>query len=430
MNMLRGKPVRRTISRLVSVQRVINLLPKTLTQLPANPQTGKELAPAGGAMPQVYSARKAIEDRRQAVRTRMLFAAVFVALVGLCATAYCYLLSSPMYVATSRFAIRGQAEAGGNALFGKNASALSNNPLAQIADGFAARDYLLSAGALEELDRSAGFVRRMRERGDFYLNLRDGVSKEALLGFYHRVVKVRFNMTEGIVSVDVHAYTPEDALALAAGVNTIAGEFANNLNRQATAETLRAAREELARAEKRLANSRSALNAWRRENASLDVEANAKMIHTIIEKLEAQLSEARAELRQIIQNGLSDTPRKRFVEDRIATLSLRITNENARLTSSRGENSVVDQLGDYQRLLLEQEFASKIYETTLQSMTHAQAVANIQQKFLAVIVNPTMPDEAVWPSPVRVIPLAMIIAALAWFLLALAYSVIVDNARS
>lgn len=372
---------------------------------------------------------------RRAQKWRRRFIALLVIMVPtLLAAVYCYALAAPMYLSSSRFAIYGQgSDAGSSSIVGKIMQSTGGAGSFAMMDGFAVRDYLSSLDALKQLDSRVGFVSRMQKpHGDFLLSLAGNESDERLLDFYRRVVNVRFNMAEGVVSLDVYGYKPEDAHAIAQGLTDLAGEFSNNMNRQWTEETVRAARESLERAEKRMADSRTALANWRKENSSLDVEADAKMIMTIVGQLEAQLSESRAQLSQLQLNEAFNSPMRRVLEDRISALTKQIEAENARLTGSTTnvDASVVSRLVDYQGLVLEQEFASKSYEGALQTLNSTSAAANVQQKFIATIVAPNMPGDAAYPSPAKIIPLTLIVSIFAYLLGSLAFSAMRDSARA
>ncbi len=352
---------------------------------------------------------------------------LFVAIPTLVSVLYCYMLAAPLYLSSARFAIRGQAEAGAGSVLGKIMQGSGASGIAGLTDGFAVRDFLLSADALDQLNKKAGFVGRMKQpHGDLLLRLKEDQRRESVLDFYHRVVKVRFNMTEGIVSVDAYAYTPADALAIASQLTDMAGEFSNEINRRATEDTLRVAKEDVRSSEERMTSARLALTNWRKDNSNLDLEANAKMIQTIVGQLELQLSEAKSEQTQLINSGLVNSPRKKVVEDRIKTLGQQIARENGRLTSTQ-DASVVNLLTDYQKLTLDQEFANKSYELALQALHNAQTVVSLRQKFVAVIVSPNLPEEEAWPVPSQIIPITIIASIFMYLVGSLGFSVLRDN---
>lgn len=397
-------------------------LTATAERLPSSVNAKQELSP-----PIEY----VLASRRSRVWLKRLMALVFIVIPTALAAVYCIKYAAPMYLSSSRFAIKGQNEGSASSPLGKIMQGAGGGPTGALTDGFAVRDYLASGDALQELEAKIGFVRRMESpRGDFFLELKPNDTAEGVLDFYRRVVKVRYNMVEGIVTLDVYAFSPSDAFAIAQTLTEMAGAFSNNLNRKAAEETVRASKEELRRAEERLSRSRLALNEWRKQNQSLDVEVSAKMIQGIIEQLEKNLADVRSELQQLRSAGLQNSPRRAELENRVRSFTQQIAAENARLTNAKAEASVVNLLGDYQRLSLEQEFAGKAYELALQGMTNAQAVANMQQKFVAMVVAPLLPQKAAWPDVPKVVGLTFIAAVFAYFLGMLAISVLRDNSRS
>ena len=349
---------------------------------------------------------------------------LFIMTPPLLAALYCFVLATPMYLSSARFTIRGQAEGGGSAL-GKLFQ--SSGGGAAFTDGFAVRDYLSSPDAMVQLDRRIGFLARMqRPRGDLFFNLPTGEPRESQLGFYRSMVKVRYNMVESIVSLDVSAFSPDDAFVIARDLTSLAGEFSNELNRRGTEETLRVALSDVAGAEQRMSKARLSLADWRKANGSLDLEANAKMIQLFVQQTEVQLIEVNAELEQIKASQIPNNPRRRLLEERQKTLAQQLERENGRLTSAQNA-SVVNLLSEYQRLTLEQDFANKSYELTLQSLNNAQTVANMRQKFVATIVAPNLPERSSFPDPFNLITLALIAAIFSWLIGSLVYSVVREN---
>ena len=366
-----------------------------------------------------------VTTKRKAWMRRLVALAVIL-LPTLAMAAYCYAIAAPMYMSSLRFTIRGQSESGTSSVLGKLMQ--SGGGGGAFTDGFAVRDYLSSFDALTQLNKKADFIEHMqRPKGDFVVNLGARSSKETVLDFYRRVVKVRYNMVEGIVSVDVFAFTPQDAFAFAAQIMDIAGEFSNDLNRRATEDSVRVASDDLKSAEERLGQARLALNDWRKRNANLDLEANAKMISQNVGALEGLLISARAELDQMKSSGTLNNPRRKSVEDRIKSVTQQLAEENARLTGGESGTSVVNLLAEYQSLNLTQEFASKNYELAVQSMHNARTIANVRQKYVATIVSPTMPEEPSYPDSTKLIVLTFIGALFMYLVGTMTWSVVRES---
>lgn len=367
--------------------------------------------------------------QRLAARRRRGLAVAVVLLATLMAAIYVYFLASPMYQSSAQFAVRGLQESGTGGVLGKIGQ--SGGALASLTDGFVVRDYLQSFDALQDLDHRIGYIDLMTvAKSDPFNRLSKDAPAESLTAFYNYMVKARYNMTEGIISLDVFAFTPKDAYLIASTLTKMANEFSARLNQKATEDTMRVAQEDVKRAEDRMSQAHVALAEWRKRNSSLDVESNAKMIQQGIGQLETQLLDARGELEQLKNNKLYNTPRRATVEDRISTLKAQIARENDRLVNAQTATSVVNQIGDYQRLLVEQEFAGKAFETASQSLLNARTLASMQSKFIVAISGPNHPQMPSWPVGWKVILVTFMLSLVAVAMASLLLTVIRDNSRT
>jgi capsular polysaccharide transport system permease protein len=108
--------------------------------------------------------------------------------------------------------------------------------------------------------------------------------------------------------------------------------------------------------------------------------------------MEGALTAARAELRERLAFMRPDNPALQVTRNRIEALELQIAVERARRT--RGEGTLAQQLGDFERLMLEREFADRQLASATASLEAARVEAQRQQVYLARVVEPNL---AVYP---------------------------------
>lgn len=58
-------------------------------------------------------------------------------------------------------------------------------------------------------------------------------------------------------------------------------------------------------------------------------------------------------------------------------------------------------MSEYEKLLIEREFAEKFYLSALRGLEEARLLANRQQRYLATFESPYVPDEALYPKRIR-----------------------------
>lgn len=361
-------------------------------------------------------------------RWRWLPLVLALTLPALGVAIYCFIVASPMFRSELRFFVGGAAEAGGASAFSKMIpSSLTGGGSTSFVDGFAVRDYLNSYEALEELNTRADFEKRMlASKMDPLYTFNASDTREAKLNFFRAMVRPYYNLTEGIISVQVYAYSADDAQAISAGVRELVEKFANRINQKAIEGSIAFAQKEVSDSEERLAAARMALNEWRKNNNNLSPELDVKMIMELITQLEMRYVETKAALDEMARNA-SLNPGRASLQSKLNVIQERLAAERTRLTGVNLEGSVVNRLLEFQRLTLASETASKAYESAMQSLAGARAVVGYKQKYVLTIVAPTYPQESAYPQPVKTLSLTLLLSLMAYGLGSMIRSVFRDT---
>lgn len=370
--------------------------------------------------------RPVANNRRHWMRILLMF--VSIVLPSLASLVYCLFIATPLYSSEIRFFVGGAAEAGGAAAMAKIIPAgLSGGGSTSLLDGFAVRDYLASYEALDQVQQKVGFFERYREnRMDPFLSMTASATRERRLAFYQSMVQPRYNMTEGIVTITAYAENPNDALLITRELRTLTESFSNEMNKRAVRGSIDFAQEEVSFAEKRLQNATLAIDRWRKVNADLDPENNAKMISELLSSLQMRYLETQAALSQVT-SATKDSPQKQFLKVKLDSLQQQINAEQAKLSSTNQEGSVVNRLSEYQSLKVQQEFAAKGYESSLAALQGVRAAAGFKQKYVLTIVEPTLSETPNFPRPVLTTFIVFCLGLVAYGLLSLVTSVIAES---
>lgn len=370
--------------------------------------------------------RPVVNSRRHWMRILLMFVAIV--LPSLASLVYCLFIATPLYSSEIRFFVGGAAEAGGAAAMAKIIPAgLSGGGSTSLLDGFAVRDYLASYEALDQVQQKVGFFERYREnRLDPFLSMTASATRERRLAFYQSMVQPRYNMTEGIVTITAYAEKPSDALLITRELRTLTESFSNEMNKRAVRGSIDFAQEEVSFAEKRLQNATLAIDRWRKVNADLDPENNAKMISELLSSLQMRYLETQAALNQVT-SATKESPQKQFLKVKLDSLQQQINAEQAKLSSTNQEGSVVNRLSEYQSLKVQQEFAAKGYESSLAALQGVRAAAGFKQKYVLTIVEPTLSETPNFPRPVLTTLIVFCLGLVAYGLLSLVTSVIAES---
>ncbi|ATR22369.1 Capsule polysaccharide export inner-membrane protein ctrB [Roseomonas mucosa] len=335
--------------------------------------------------------------RLQALLHRYRMILLVIGLPMLIASTYFLLVATPQYQSEARFLVR--TRSGGPTASSALGSLLTSAGFTSSnEDALAIVDFIKSRDALDGVQRTLNLVEIWRRpEADLVARLWDSdPPAERLLKYYKRMVNVSHDSSSGTVTLSVRAFRTEDAQAVAEALLTLSEGLVNKLGDRARENTLNVARAEVTRAEQRVIAAREAVTDFRVRERLVDPASEAKASLEIVAKLEATLTQARAELIEKTAYLRPGNPELRNVQNRIDALERQIAIERARITAD-GRQALPQQLAGYERLLLEREFADKQLASATASLETARVDAQRQALFLARVVEPNMAQEAEYP---------------------------------
>jgi capsular polysaccharide transport system permease protein len=311
----------------------------------------------------------------------------------LLAIVYFYGIAAPQFVSEARFVVRSRADAPQLSLGSVLSAAVgAGGGAAASGEGNSVRDFLLSHDAVARAHERVDLVSIwQREEADLIARLWND-DPERLTKFYNSMVSATFDSTTGVTTLRVRSFRPADSKAIADTLLALSETLVNRLSERAREDALRVARDEVAIAERRVAESREALARFREQQQDLDSAGTASAAVATISGLEAALTTAQAELRERLAFMRPDNPALQTTRNRIEALERQIAAERMRRT--QGEGTLAQQLGTFERLMLEREFADRQLASATASLETARVEAQRQQMYLARVVEPNL---AVYP---------------------------------
>jgi capsular polysaccharide transport system permease protein len=367
---------------------------------------------------------------RAARRRRVLIHFAWIAAPLVLALLYLTLNAADRYEASSDFTVQPLLQSNGGNLPALNAAHLMN--LAQNAapgayEAYMVVDYLQSPDALKTLERRIGFLRRYRGKtGDIFyraepwrLVLRHWLTGkpydipfEDRLDYFNFMVEPRYSITENIVTLDVQAFAAEDAHLIAATLLTMGEEFINRTNERVLADLVRGADAQVRQDERRLNDDHLKMKQWRGGNSDLDPDQLTAMVTQVVQGLETSLVAARSS--QLLgETGNAST--RAAAELRIKAIEAQIVREQNQLADM--ERSYAGKFYEYDRLKEDIEFAKNAYQNDLATLQTFRALAAQQEVYLLRISEPVVPEEALYPDWLLILPLTLIGGAMAYGLL-------------
>ncbi len=338
---------------------------------------------------------------------------LMVILPTLLATFYYTFIAAGLYVVETRFAVKGNETQQIDLLSG-----LAGIPTqgGSATDSYIVQDYVQSLDIVrvvgKEIDLNAIFN---HPDADWLSAMEYQPSQEEQLRYWRKRVTVSYDPTTTIITLKVRAFSAEDAKLLAEAVLKQSELLVNNLSDAARTDDLAFAENEVARAEARVTTVRIAMNDFRNEVKDLDPTQTASAKMMLIGELEVQLAKAHAELNGLTSYMDAGAPAVLNLTRRVQALSQQIEQEKQNMTgSSDAQPTLSGVFAEYEPLLVERTFAEKAYTSALASLEAARIEAARKHRYLATIITPINPDEAVEPKRLKSVITVLIASLMSW----------------
>jgi capsular polysaccharide transport system permease protein len=368
---------------------------------------------------------------RASRRRRLLVHLICISLPVLVALLYLCFNAADRYDVQSDFTVQPLLQPSASALAARDASHLMN--LAQNAapgayDAYMVVDYLQSPDALMLLEKKIGFLGRYRgkTRDIFFraepwrLLIRQwftgaplAIPFEDRLDYFNAMVTLRYSITENIVTLEVQAFTPEDAQLIAATLLDMGEDFINRSNDRVLRDLVHGAETQVASDGRRLNHDHFKMKEWRGGNSDLDPDQLTAMVTQVLQGLENSLVTARTS--QMLAGASVDSSVRGAAALRVKTIAAQIAQEQRQLAVM--EQSYASKFYEYDRLKEDIAFAKSAYQNDLATLQTFRELVAQQGIYLLRIDQPHVPDEAIYPEWVLVLPLTLLGGAMAYGIL-------------
>jgi capsular polysaccharide transport system permease protein len=349
------------------------------------------------------------------VRRHMIFILVVI-LPTLIASLYYFGIAADQYESETEFLIysshgTGLPVGGLGQMLG-----IGDTSGSQTSETYSVIDYMQSHDAVAALNEKLNLVHIFRApQADMLARLWwPHPSAERLLKYYRSMVTLTYKQNSGITTLDVHAFTPDDSYNIANMLLTLGEDRVNAYNDRVTADTIKVAQNEVALAQQRIEAAQTAITRFREDHGDLNPEVSGTSDMTLIAQLQAQLAQASAQLAQM--HGLGqESPQMVASRNRIAALKQQIAVQNGTLVGS--SDALAPVLADYQGMALKLQFAQQSYTAAQTALETAHEDAQKQQLFLIRVVQPNMPQMALFPHRVTIVVTVFVALLLAYGIL-------------
>ena len=247
---------------------------------------------------------------------------------------------------------------------------------------------------------------------------------EDLTDYWRKQVKVHYDSASKLITLEVLAFTPEDAMEIAEAAFAESSRTINRLSDIARDDATRFARGELEKAQDRLTETRQQLTAFRMRTQIVDPAADLEGQMEVMTKLQSQLVEA-----MVAQDTLRETARPN--DTRVLQGQRKVDAIYAQIEAERAKFGVADMgpngesyaqlVAEYEELATDMEFAETTYRSAQASYEAALAEGQRQSRYLAAHIAPRLAESSLLPNRPILLFKIFGVLLLGWSILLLCY---------
>nr|WP_246057790.1 capsule biosynthesis protein [Arenibacterium halophilum] len=402
-------------------------LPQTVPDRETLPST--EMSPAQRRDFEISQIQRDIMKRRRRkmalLLTRLAF---FVLLPTAIVGYYFYNVATPMYASKSEFLILQADNAGGGGLGGL----LTGTQFATSQDSIATQSYLQSKDAMLRLDQDVGFKSHFTQDWiDPIQRLNADPTNEEAYRTYSRNVTIGYDLTEGVIRMEVVAADPEVASEFSRRLISYAEDRVNNLSQQKRGDQMRDALAGFENAEAERRRAQEALVQLQQQGAILDPEGVIAGLRAQINNMELQLQEKELQLAALLDNERPNQARVDGVQGDVQRMKNMLADLNARMVdASKGENSLAQLTVRIQMAQADLATRDMMLQSALQQVEQTRMEANRQVRYLTTSVRPVASQEPSYPRRFENTILAFLVFSGIYLMLSLTASILREQVTS
>jgi capsular polysaccharide transport system permease protein len=376
----------------------------------------RAVAKSALAVPQVrpLGVLRPYAARRRLLSVRVISFLIVVVVPVVAAGIYYLFIAADQYVVEFRFGVH-SVEAMPSRFGGLFFGSLASSPIAS--DSYAVVQYIESRAIVDDLGKTLDLKAIFsRPQADWLTRLHPPVPVEELVRYWRAQVDAFYDATDHSITVKVRAFTPRDALALARGIRAAAEQVVNNLSARARRDTLGHAQADLQQAETRLDTVLARLRAFRDREGVIDPRQTANSTEALAAGIRDELVSAKTQLAILQHYMKGDAPALKLLQARIKSLTAQERSVSGQITSKAATQARILSriMTSYEELESERRFAETAYQHALQALDRARRDADRQQIYLATFIEPSLPEESLYPRRLVSMGLVFLVAFSIW----------------
>ena len=318
---------------------------------------------------------------------------VFVVIPTLVTGIYLGLFAADRYTSEASYVIRkgGSALTAGAALPGLGRSDDSSEAIIVFFRSRDATDHLA-----KDVDLKAKLMHPSADFMSAYPGIFYDETNEGLYEAMRDAVEVSIDADTGISTLEVTAFTPQDAQELTTALLKEAELLINRLNDRATSDSVAFAKNIVAEDEDRVRDIQKRMTDFRNSENILDPNVQSTSQIELMTSLTQQMTGIDTEIAQL-KASAPKNPRLRSLGEQRTALQDQI--QEIRLGLAGADSSLASKISGYERLALERDLAVQALTHAYASFEEARQEAFANRLYLQTIAAPNLPDRPSFPNP-------------------------------
>jgi capsular polysaccharide transport system permease protein len=183
-------------------------------------------------------------------------------------------------------------------------------------------------------------------------------NEEHLLRHFARFVTIEYDQTTGITMLKVQAFRSEDAQTVAEALLKDAEELINRLTERSQTDAISDASREVELSRQRARTALDRITQFRESHSVVDPARLSNASLETIARLALEMSQTSAQMAEV-QKSSPDGPQSNTLRFRMRALEEQIQKERELVAGA--DTSLAPLIADYERLVLEREFAERTF---------------------------------------------------------------------
>ncbi len=348
---------------------------------------------------------------------------VTVILPSVFALLYFAFVATDQYTAEARFAVRSLADDGAS---GNVDSGLVQMQTASQ-DAFVITSFIHSSEILKRIEGKVDYRAIFdNPAADYFSRFDPDDSEEAFLKYWSKHVYAYIDGPSGIVTLTVRTFRPEDSVQLVSAIIKESETLVNELSVRAREDMLASFSREVERTGGLYQEALAALNRFQQQSGLLSPAVQAQEAGKLLTGLLAQKLEFESRLFVMQQSAGTDSPTYKQMLLVRQSIDQQIEQIRGQLTGAN-DTSLSNVITSFSRVETDRMVAEQLYEASRRNYDLAFAAALRKGLYLTVFVQPSLPEEALYPKRIMS-PLLIFLGLLVfWSTLCLAWASVEDH---